>query len=151
MKALVGLETVRSVLVDGSPNGEKTLLCWNCPLKDPNDPRSGRSDIVQEAARLFVALISRGVRTIAFCRVRLICELVLTAIKRILVDKGTPEVANLVMSYRGGYTAEERRNVESDMFGGKLLGIVATTALELGVDIGSLGECHHGEQSHFVY
>jgi DEAD/DEAH box helicase domain-containing protein len=44
------------------------------------------------------------------------------------------------MSYRGGYTAQDRRKIEQAMFNGELLGIVATSALELGVDIGSLGD-----------
>jgi DEAD/DEAH box helicase domain-containing protein len=43
------------------------------------------------------------------------------------------------MAYRGGYTAQDRRRIEKEMFEGRLLGIVATSALELGVDIGSLG------------
>ncbi|KAI8152665.1 DEAD/DEAH box [Colletotrichum sp. SAR 10_70] len=51
---------------------------------------------------------------------------------------GRPECVNRVMGYRGGYTAQDRRRIESEMFEGKLLGIVATTALELGIDIGTL-------------
>jgi DEAD/DEAH box helicase domain-containing protein len=47
-----------------------------------------------------------------------------------------------VMSYRGGYTPQDRRHIESQMFSGELLAVIATNALELGVDIGSLGNSH---------
>ncbi|UKZ73468.1 hypothetical protein TrVFT333_001115 [Trichoderma virens FT-333] len=57
---------------------------------------------------------------------------------RELRELGRPECSNLVMGYRGGYTARDRRRIEAEMFEGKLLGIVATTALELGIDIGTL-------------
>ncbi|KAK6354514.1 hypothetical protein TWF696_003657 [Orbilia brochopaga] len=138
MKDLIGLSDVKLTSVDGSPAGEKTFLCWNCPHKNPDDLRSGRVDVVEEAARLFVELILRGVRTIAFCRVRKTCELTLNAIKQVLLEKKLSDLSNRVMSYRGGYAAHDRRRIESEMFNGHLLGIVATTALELGIDIGTL-------------
>jgi DEAD/DEAH box helicase domain-containing protein len=91
-----------------------------------------------ECSRLFCELILRGVRVIAFCRVREQCEKLVGAVKQELVTLGRSEVVARVMGYRGGYTAQDRRQIESEMFEGKLLGIVATTALELGVDIGTL-------------
>jgi DEAD/DEAH box helicase domain-containing protein len=91
-----------------------------------------------ECSRLFCQLILRGVRVIAFCRVREQCERLVSAVKQELVTLGRSEVVARVMGYRGGYTAQDRRQIESEMFEGKLLGIVATTALELGVDIGTL-------------
>jgi DEAD/DEAH box helicase domain-containing protein len=91
-----------------------------------------------ECSRLFCELILRGVRVIAFCRVREQCEKLVSAVKQELVTLGRSEVVARVMGYRGGYTAQDRRQIESEMFEGKLLGIVATTALELGVDIGTL-------------
>lgn len=91
-----------------------------------------------ECSRLFCQLILRGVRVIAFCRVREQCERLVSAIKQELAALGRSEVVPRVTGYRGGYTAQDRRQIESDMFEGKLLGIVATTALELGVDIGTL-------------
>ena len=80
----------------------------------------------------------RGVRIIAFCRVRAQCEVLVNAIKQELDSLGRSECIGFVMGYRGGYTAADRRRIESEMFEGKLLGIVATTALELGIDIGTL-------------
>jgi DEAD/DEAH box helicase domain-containing protein len=91
-----------------------------------------------ECARLFCQLLLRGVRIIAFCRVREQCEKLVSAVKSELESLGKPECMARVMGYRGGYTAQDRRRIESEMFEGKLLGIVATTALELGIDIGTL-------------
>ncbi|KAI9167247.1 ATP-dependent helicase HRQ1 [Paramyrothecium foliicola] len=137
-KTIFGIDNVSLIDFDGSPSGRKEFLCWNTPFKDPGDPASGRGNAKLECARLFCALLLRGVRTIAFCRVRAQCELLVTAIRQELETLGRPECVSLVTAYRGGYTAQDRRQIEVDMFEGKLLGIVATTALELGIDIGTL-------------
>ncbi|KAK2027668.1 DEAD/DEAH box helicase [Colletotrichum zoysiae] len=137
-ETIFGINNVRLVDFDGSPSGRKEFLCWNTPYKDPGDPASGRGDALFECARLFCQLMLRGVRIIAFTRVREQCEKLVTAVKQELESLGRPECVNRVMGYRGGYTAQDRRRIESDMFDGKLLGIVATTALELGIDIGTL-------------
>ncbi|WAO95073.1 Hypothetical protein NCS54_01268200 [Fusarium falciforme] len=137
-KTIFGIDNVRLIDFDGSPSGRKEFLCWNTPYKDPGDPASGRGSAKFECARLFCALMLRGVRIIAFCRVRAQCEVLVSAIKQELEALGRPECINLVMGYRGGYTAQDRRRIETEMFQGQLLGIVATTALELGIDIGSL-------------
>ncbi|KAK5998193.1 ATP-dependent helicase HRQ1 [Cladobotryum mycophilum] len=137
-KTIFGISNVHLIDYDGSPSGRKEFLCWNTPYKDPGDPASGRGNTKFECARLFCALLLRGVRIIAFCRVRAQCENLVNAIKQELQDLGRPECINLVMGYRGGYTAPDRRRIETEMFEGKLLGIVATTALELGIDIGTL-------------
>jgi len=91
-----------------------------------------------ESAKLFCQLILRGVRVIAFCRIRKGCELLLNAVNNELKFLERPEVMARVMAYRGGYTPQDRRRIEKEMFDGKLVGIVATNALELGIDIGSL-------------
>jgi DEAD/DEAH box helicase domain-containing protein len=137
-KTIFGIDDVHLIDFDGSPSGRKEFLCWNTPYKDPGDPSSGRGDALAECARLFCQLILRGVRVIAFCRVRKQCEELVTAAKSELESLGRPECVPRVMGYRGGYTAQDRRRIESEMFEGKLLGIIATTALELGVDIGTL-------------
>jgi DEAD/DEAH box helicase domain-containing protein len=137
-KTIFGIENVRLTDFDGSPSGRKEFLCWNTPYKDPGDPASGRGDTMAEAARLFCQLILRGVRVIAFCRIRRGCEALVGAVKHELTALERSEVMARVMGYRGGYTPQDRRRIESEMFEGKLMGIVATTALELGVDIGSL-------------
>ncbi|KAH8889794.1 P-loop containing nucleoside triphosphate hydrolase protein [Thozetella sp. PMI_491] len=135
---IFGLDDVHLVDFDGSPSGRKEFLCWNTPYKDPGDPSSGRGSAKFECARLFCQLILRGVRVIAFCKVREQCETLLGAVKHELENLGRAECIARVMGYRGGYTPQDRRQIESEMFEGKLLGIIATTALELGVDIGTL-------------
>jgi DEAD/DEAH box helicase domain-containing protein len=138
MKTIFGVENVKLTDFDGSPSGRKEFLCWNTPFKDPGDPTSGRGDTMAETARLFCQLILRGVRVIAFCRIRKGCEGLLSAVKAELTTLERPEVMARVMAYRGGYTPQDRRQIEKEMFDGKLVGIVATNALELGIDIGSL-------------
>ncbi|KAH0294219.1 P-loop containing nucleoside triphosphate hydrolase protein [Aureobasidium namibiae CBS 147.97] len=138
MKTIFGVEQVRLTDFDGSPSGRKEFLCWNTPFKDPADPTSGRGDALAEAAKLFCQLILRGVRVIAFCRVRKQCEALIGAVKNELAYLDKQEVMARVMSYRGGYAPQDRRKIEKEMFDGKLVGIVATSALELGIDIGSL-------------
>ncbi|KAI2780790.1 P-loop containing nucleoside triphosphate hydrolase protein [Daldinia loculata] len=137
-KTIFGIDDVHLVDFDGSPSGRKEFLCWNTPYKDPGDPTSGRGNAITECARLFCQLILRGVRVIAFCRVRKQCEELVNAARYELESLGRPECMARVMGYRGGYTAQDRRQIESEMFEGKLMGIIATTALELGVDIGTL-------------
>ncbi|KAK4450713.1 putative dead deah box helicase [Podospora aff. communis PSN243] len=137
-KTIFGIDDVKLVDFDGSPSGRKEFLCWNTPYRDPGDPSSGRGSAKYECARLFCQLILRGVRVIAFTRVREQCEKLVGAVRQELGRLGRGEAANRVMGYRGGYTAQDRRRIETEMFEGKLIGIIATTALELGVDIGSL-------------
>jgi len=139
MKAVFGLDDVTLTDEDGSPAGKKEFLCWNCPLVDPMDRGSGRLSTISETSRLLVFLIKRGIRTIAFCKVRKICDVLLRAVRTDLRQQQLEDLSSKVMSYRGGYTAQDRRKIEHAMFNGDLLGIIATTALELGVDIGSLG------------
>lgn len=138
MKTIFGVDDVKLTDFDGSPSGRKEFLCWNTPFKDPEDRTSGRGDAMAEAAKLFCQLILRGVRVIAFCRVRKQCELLLNAVRHELTFLERTEVLARVMSYRGGYTPQDRRSIEKEMFEGKLVGIVGTNALELGIDIGSL-------------
>jgi DEAD/DEAH box helicase domain-containing protein len=140
MKIMFGLDDVSLVDEDGSPAGRKEFLCWNCPLVDPIDRGSGRLSTISETSRLFAYLMQRGIRTIAFCKVRKICDVLLRAIRAELRLQRLEELTAKVMSYRGGYTAQDRRKIEHAMFNGELLGIIATNALELGVDIGSLGK-----------
>ncbi len=138
MRVIFGVDDVQLIDFDGSPCGRKEFLCWNTPFKDPSDPTSGRGDSVAETARLFCQLILRGARVIAFCRIRKLCEILLQAVRNECSRLERPEVGNMIMGYRGGYSPQDRRRIEVEMFQGQLLGIVATNALELGVDIGSL-------------
>ncbi|KAF6224866.1 hypothetical protein HO133_010060 [Letharia lupina] len=138
MRTIFGVGNIKLTDFDGSPSGRKEFLCWNTPFKDPKDPSSGRGDAMAETARLFCQLILRGIRVIAFCRVRKQCEVLITAVRNEATNLERPDVAARIMGYRGGYAPQDRRKIEKEMFDGKLMGIVATNALELGVDIGSL-------------
>jgi len=138
MQNLFGIDDVVLVDEDGSPSGRKEHVVWNPRLNDPDDPRQGRVSTITETSRIFRFLMDRGVRCIVFCKVRIFCELLMKQVRADLMEQGRGDVAQRVMAYRSGYSAADRRQIERDMFSGQLLGIVSTTALELGVDIGSL-------------
>jgi DEAD/DEAH box helicase domain-containing protein len=138
MQRIFGLSSVQLISTSGSPCGRKEFLCWDPPLLSPSTPSAGRIDSLHEAAKLFTSLLLRGVRTIVFCLVRQSCELVLQSVRTELSRLGRTEVINRIQGYRGGYTPQDRRRIEHEMFSGELLGIVATNALELGIDIGAL-------------
>ncbi|KAK1947487.1 ATP-dependent helicase HRQ1 [Phytophthora citrophthora] len=94
---------------------------------------------IYQGARILARLVEEEIATLLFCRGRKLTELVLMNVHSIL--KAEPKTQNLlrrVTSYRGGYTLESRRRIEQRLFNGDLLGVVATNALELGIDIGEL-------------
>jgi DEAD/DEAH box helicase domain-containing protein len=138
MKTIFGVQDVALTDQDGSPNGRKEFVCWNPPYVDALDPGSGRVSAVREASKILIHLMMRNVRTIAFCKVRKACEVFVKQVRQDLQAIDRQDLMDRVMSYRGGYTAQDRRKIEHEMFNGNLLGIIATNALELGVDIGSL-------------
>ncbi|HEX6418623.1 MAG TPA: DEAD/DEAH box helicase [Acidimicrobiales bacterium] len=129
--ALCGVP-VEAVVDDGSPRSERLVAVWNPP---PLDEATGaRVSPNGETAGLVAGLVRAGHRTIAFCRSRRTTEVVAADVRRRL-PRGARD---RVMPYRGGYLAEERREIEERLFGGRLEGVVATSALELGVDVGGL-------------
>ncbi|TFK81693.1 DEAD/H helicase [Polyporus arcularius HHB13444] len=138
MRNIFGIENIEEVTEDGAPSGRKDFLVWNPPLKDPMDPSLGRVHSMTEATRLMRFLMARGVRVILFCKIRKSCELAMKTLRQELSADGRLDILDRVMSYRGGYSQEDRRRIEREAFSGNLLGIVATNALELGVDIGVL-------------
>ncbi|KAL9183498.1 hypothetical protein ACHAXT_004354 [Thalassiosira profunda] len=98
-----------------------------------------RRHAADETAFLLAKAIAAGVRTIAFCRTRMLVEWVYTKTLEILQsDPKTSNLTSQVESYRGGYTAEARRSIEERLFQNKLRGVVGTNALELGVDVGGV-------------
>lgn len=103
-----------------------------------------RRHAADETAFLLAKAISAGIRTIAFCRTRSLVEWVYERTLSIL--QSNPETMALtskVESYRGGYTAEARRSIEERLFHRKLIGVVGTNALELGVDVGGVALTLH--------
>jgi DEAD/DEAH box helicase domain-containing protein len=129
---LCGLE-VATVDDDGSPRGERWFALWNPPLDDSG----ARGSSHREAASLLAGLVDAGHRSIAFTRSRRMTEVVAADTRRQLGDP----LASTVRSYRGGYLADERREIERELADGEARAVVATTALELGVDIGGLDAC----------
>ena len=123
------------VAEDGSPHGGKEFVFWNPPLID--EAKSARRSANSEATLLLTELMRKGIRSLAFTRSRRLTELIFMYVRDQL-KKEAPELADKVKPYRAGYLAEDRRQIERELFDGKLLAAVATTALELGVDIGDL-------------
>jgi DEAD/DEAH box helicase domain-containing protein len=122
---------------DGSPHGPRTFALWNPPFLDR--AHTARRSANHEASELFTTLVGAGVRTIAFTRARVIAELLLRYARDTLRrDRATAGLADRIAAYRAGYLPEERRRIERELFGGRLLGVTATTALELGIDVGGL-------------
>ena len=120
---------------DGSPKGGKNFIFWNPPLTD--DRNGARRSANIEAASIMSFLIGVGVRSLCFTRTRRLSELVAGYVRDKL--KGlSPAWMAKVKSYRAGYLPAERRQIEQELFAGQLAGVVATSALELGVDIGDL-------------
>ncbi|KNZ44143.1 hypothetical protein VP01_947g10 [Puccinia sorghi] len=139
MKTLFGFcEDVELVSEDGAPAGAKRHVVWNPPLIDNRDPAQGRVSAIVETSKVLRFLMERNIRTIVFCRIRKTCELLMKQVQEDLVESGRRDMKGQVRSYRAGYTTQERRLIEAEMFSGQLTGIIATTALELGIDIGGL-------------
>ena len=119
---------VEEIVEDGSPRGERLVALW-----DPGED----SSLNREAAGLMSSLVAHGHRTLTFARSRKGTEILTSMTRQRLPD----DLAPLVRAYRGGYLAAERRELEAALFGGQLRGVVATTALEVGVDVGTLDAC----------
>lgn len=118
---------------DGSPKGKRTFVFWNPP--DLGNGQRMSTNVV--SAELIAMLAEAGQRTLAFSRARVSAELVLKYTRNRLKKAGQVDPEK-VESYRAGYTVKERRQIEQAIFKGKLLGLSATNAMELGVDIGAL-------------
>ncbi len=120
---------------DGSPHGGKDFAFWNPPIID--EAKSARRSANSEATHLFTELVSHNIRSLTFARSRRLTELIYTYSRQSLAET-SPAVAGRIKAYRAGYLPQERRQIEQELFSGQLLGVVATTALELGIDIGDL-------------
>ena len=129
---LTGLEGFELIDADGAPRAERRIAMWNPPLLD--ESLGLRASALAEAAELFSELIASGARTICFMKSRKGVELILRHARERLDD----ELADRVAPYRAGYTPAQRQEIQRKLTAGELLGVVATDALELGIDIGEL-------------
>ena len=128
-KSLLGVDAT-VVSADGAPRPERTVAFWNPPLED--EELGVRASTLGEASKLMAELVSRGLRTLSFAKGRGTAELIHRFTSERLGDDSR------LSPYRAGYTPGQRREIERRLFGGELLGVSATNALELGVDVGTL-------------
>ena len=127
--SLLGLD-VRVLSDDGAPRAERTVALWNPELLD--EELGLRANALGEAAKLMAGLVERGLRTLCFTKSRKAAELVHRFTAQRLDDDSR------LSPYRAGYTPQQRREIERRLASGDLLGISATNALELGIDVGLL-------------
>ena len=132
---LVG-EPVHLIDEDGAGSHPREVAVWNPPLIDA--ATGTRRSSLAEAADLLADLVSHEVRTICFLKSRRGIELIRKFASDRLEASGRGELAGRIAPYRAGYTAAQRREIEARLASGELLGVAATNALELGIDIGHL-------------
>ncbi|WP_431234027.1 DEAD/DEAH box helicase [Mycolicibacterium psychrotolerans] len=136
---LIG-QTVTAVTEDGSPHGARTVALWEPELRTDLTGENGapvRRSAGAEAARMMADLVAEGARTLTFVRSRRGAELTALGARARLEDIA-PQLIDTVASYRAGYLAEDRRELERALTDGELRGLATTNALELGIDIAGL-------------
>ena len=136
---LTGVPVV-AVTDDASPRGTTEFALWEPPLQPGRGGEHGapvRRSATAETGDLLADLVVEGARTIAFVRSRRGAEAVAINARRALAEV-SPELPGRVAAYRSGYLPEERRELERRLQSGDLLGVAATNALELGVDVAGL-------------
>ena len=133
---------------DGSPRPQRDLYLINPPLVESAGSARFRKGTSSVSIPVIRAATAAGVRTICFCRARQQVERLVRA-----VTDGHPELKEKVKPYRGGLLPAERRQLEKDLFEGRITTIITTNALELGIDIGDLDVCilsgHPGSMASF--
>lgn len=137
-RRLIGADVV-PVTADHSPRGRCAVALWEPPLTGALGEGGApvRRSAAFETADLLADLVSEGVATLAFVRSRRGVEQVAATTADLLAEVD-PALAGRVAAYRGGYLPEERREIERALRSGGLLGLAATNALELGIDISGL-------------
>jgi DEAD/DEAH box helicase domain-containing protein len=121
---------------DGAPRAGRRIAMWNPPVID--ERLQTRRSVLSETAELVADLVVGGQRTICFLRSRRGIELIQRFVRMRLEDLGRRDLAERIAPYRAGYTPPQRREIESRLAAGELLAVIATDALELGIDIGEL-------------
>ena len=142
----------------GAPSGDKAMILWQPPEADGaassshgpavDDGNHGltqrqRRSAYAEAADIIVNLVQRGIRCLAFVSARKIAETVARDAKSILCKMDRGDLAKQVDSYRAGYSQSERRALEARLQRGDIRALVCTSALEMGIDVGSLDATIH--------
>jgi DEAD/DEAH box helicase domain-containing protein len=128
---------VASVEENGAPSAEKIFVLYNPPMINRN--LGIRRSYLNETTRVAKELLGRKLQTIVFANSRLHTEVLLTYLQQ--ANRPQPGAPEPIRGYRGGYLPGERRDIERGLREGRVRGVVATNALELGIDIGSLDAC----------
>ena len=138
-RLLTGLDAV-AVTTNSAPRGPLTFGLWEPPLTALRGEAGApvRRTATAEAAGLLADLVTDGIPALAFVRSRRGAEAVALGARRSLAEAGAADLAGQVAAYRAGYLPEERRVLEEGLLTGKITGLAATTALELGINIGGL-------------
>jgi DEAD/DEAH box helicase domain-containing protein len=131
-RSLIGIDAT-VVETDAAPRAERTIALWNPPLLD--EELGQRGSALAEASKLMADLVSGDLRTLCFAKSRKAAELIHRFTAQRLQN---PELAKRLSPYRAGYTPAQRREIERRLVEGDLLGVSATDALELGIDVGLL-------------
>ena len=136
-QTLTGLSEVELIDESGAPTGEHHLVCYNPPVV--NRQLGIRAGVIRSAHRITESLLEADVATIVFAGSRLHVEILLKYIRESAERLRLPP--EVIQGYRGGYLPLKRRRIEAGLRAGSVKVVVATNALELGLDIGSLEAC----------
>jgi DEAD/DEAH box helicase domain-containing protein len=131
-EGLTGVKEFALIEDDAAPKAARRTAIWNPPLLDEDIGLRGSA--LYEAAELLSELVTRGARTICFMKSRKGIELIVRHARGLL----KPALAERIAPYRAGYTPAQRQEIQQRLTDGELLAVVATDALELGIDIGAL-------------
>jgi DEAD/DEAH box helicase domain-containing protein len=119
---------------NGAPSAEKTFVLYNPPVV--NRALGIRRSYINEASRVSQEFLKNDLQTMVFANSRLHTELILTYLQQ--ANPQMPGKPETIRGYRGGYLPNERREIERGLRDGRIRGVVSTSALELGIDVGSL-------------
>jgi DEAD/DEAH box helicase domain-containing protein len=119
---------------NGAPAAEKTFVFYNPPVV--NRALGIRRSYINEASRVAQEFLKHDLQTMVFANSRLHTEILLTYLQQ--ANPRLPGKPETIRGYRGGYLPNERREIERGLRDGKIRGVVSTSALELGIDVGSL-------------
>src|SRR6202790_2193170 len=119
---------------NGAPAGEKTFVFYNPPVV--NRALGIRRSYINETSRVAQEFLKRDLQTMVFANSRLQTEILLTYLQQ--ANQQPTGKQETIRGYRGGYLPNERREIERGLRDGRIRGVVSTSALELGIDVGSL-------------
>ncbi len=125
---------VEVLAANGAPSAEKTFVFYNPPVV--NRALGIRRSYLNESSRVAQEFLKHNLQTMVFANSRLHTELLLTYLQK--ANPHLPGKPETIRGYRGGYLPGERREIERGLRDGRIRGVISTSALELGIDIGSL-------------